>query len=49
MAWAKTEEKTWLNYRILPLARQFFDIISSAQLFASKEWHIFFSQNLVKT
>jgi len=45
VAGAKTEVKTWLNYRILPLARRFFDIISSAQVVASKEWHVFFSQN----
>ena len=37
MAGAKTEEKTWLNYRILPLARKYFDTISSAQVVASKE------------
>ena len=45
MAGAKTEEKTWLNYRILPLVRQFFDTISSAQVVASKEWQVFSSQN----
>jgi hypothetical protein len=45
MPGAKTEEKTWLNYTVLPLARQFFDTISSAQVVASKQWHVFFSQN----
>jgi hypothetical protein len=45
MAGAKSEEKTWLNYRVFPLAGQFFDTISSAQEVASKEWHTFVSQN----
>jgi len=41
----EVREKAWLNYTVLPLARQFFDTISSAQVVASKEWHFFFSQN----
>jgi len=45
MAGAKSEEKTWLNYTVLPFPSQFFDTISSAQVVASKEWHVFFSQN----
>jgi hypothetical protein len=41
MAGAKSEEKTWLKYTVLPFARQFFDTISSAQVVASKEWYFF--------
>jgi len=43
MARAKSEDKMWLNYIVQPFARQFFYIISSVHVVASKEWHFFFS------
>jgi hypothetical protein len=41
MAVAKAEKETRLNYTIQPLARQFFEAISSVQLSAANDSHVF--------
>jgi hypothetical protein len=42
-AGANSEKETWLNRTIQPLAREFFDDISSLQLLASNDSKIFLS------
>jgi hypothetical protein len=42
MAGTKSEENTWLYYTIQPFDRQFFDAITSLQVVASSDWHVFF-------
>jgi len=41
MAEANSEKETWLNYNIQPFARHFFGSISSVQLLAAKDRHVF--------
>ena len=43
MVGMKSEKETRLNYTIHPFAREFFDVMSSVQLFAAKDWHVSFS------
>jgi hypothetical protein len=39
----KSEKEKGLNYTVQPFARQFFDNISSVQLLAAKDSHVYFS------
>jgi hypothetical protein len=45
MAVAKSEKEARLNYTIQPFVRDFFDAISSVQLLAANDSHVFFSIN----
>ena len=42
MAEAKSEKESRLNYTIHPFVREFFDVMSSVQLFAANDSHVFF-------
>jgi hypothetical protein len=39
----KSEKEKGLNYTVQPFARQFFDTISSVQLLAANDSHVYFS------
>jgi len=43
MARSKSQKETWLNRTIQPFARQFSDAISSMQLLAANDLHVFLS------
>jgi len=42
MAGAKSEKEARLNYTVQPFAREYFDVMSSVQLFAANDSHVSF-------
>jgi hypothetical protein len=41
---AKSEKETWRKCTIHPFVREFIEAISSAQMLAANDWHVFFSK-----